>query len=281
MLKTAHKIFLARAAYLGIMLVRRLFGRGPEVEVTRGGLRWQLDLREGIDFSIFLLGGFEPATLRLYEELVRPGDVVLDIGANVGAHTLPLAMIVGEGGKVHAFEPTSFAFGKLKSNISLNPVLALRIHAHQCMLMADGELPIVPAVFSSWPLTGEQGLHEQHRGKLMSTEGATRKSLDQVLSELGVDRVDFIKLDVDGHEFDVVSGGRRSLERLRPKILMELAPYLFEESSGEFERLIDCLHQLGYTLTEVNSGRRLAMDAGALRSRIPQGASVNVIARPS
>ena len=61
-------------------------------------INWRLDLLEGID----LLGSFEPLTVRAYRGIVRPGDTVLDIGANVGAHTLPLAQLVGETCRVIA-----------------------------------------------------------------------------------------------------------------------------------------------------------------------------------
>ncbi len=61
-----------------------------------------------------------------------------------------------------------------------------------------------------------------NRGQLMSTTGATSVSLDQVLKELPIDRVDFVKMDVDGHEHDVILGARESLAKFRPRVLMEL-----------------------------------------------------------
>src|ERR1019366_6569447 len=105
-LNTAQKIALAKILHHGIKFFRRMAGHSAETEVTRDGLQWHLDLNEGIDFSIYTLGSFEPATVKLYETLIRQGDIVLDIGANIGAHTLPLARLVGEMGRVIAFEPT-------------------------------------------------------------------------------------------------------------------------------------------------------------------------------
>jgi FkbM family methyltransferase len=280
MLKTAQKIFLAKIAFRAIMLFRQALGKGPGTEAVRGGIRWQLDLRQGIDFSIFLLGGFEPVTLKSYRRWVKPGDVVLDIGANIGAHTLPLAALAGDRGQVLAFEPTAFAFNKLQANIRLNPRLGRTIHALQIMLVADANASLDAEIFSSWPLTEEEGLHEHHRGQLMSTTGATSVSLDQVLKELAIDRVDFVKMDVDGHEYDVIRGARTSLAKFRPRVLMELAPYLFDRNPAAFEGLIDCFRSLDYTLQEVNSGRSMTLDAAAIKRAIPVGASVNVIAIP-
>ena len=123
MLSTAQKIRIARVLSGGVIGLRRTLGLPSEVTTRRGGVRWRLDLTEGIDLSIYLLGAFEPATVKLYRRLVKPGDVVLDIGANIGAHVLPLAVLVGDAGRVIAFEPTRYACRKLQANLALNPRL--------------------------------------------------------------------------------------------------------------------------------------------------------------
>jgi FkbM family methyltransferase len=240
-------------------------------------VRWQLDLREGIDFSIYLLGAFEPRTVKLYDRLVKAGDVVLDIGANVGSHTLPLAALVGENGKVHAFEPTKWAIDKLAANAALNPALATRIVVHQVMLADESSGEVPKALFSSWPLVGADNVHEQHRGRLMTTEGARTATLDSVVSESGISRLDFIKLDVDGYEAQVLRGAIKTLERFRPTMLFELAPYLLDETPGQFESLLAALSGLGYRFSDANSGNPLPIDAIALRERVPPGASLNVL----
>jgi tRNA G37 N-methylase Trm5 len=126
MLTTKTKISLAGVAYSVVSSGRRLFGKTDSVLVERGGVRYDLDLREGIDFSIYLLGAFEPETRRALKGAVKPDYVVFDVGANVGAHTLTLARCVGKSGKVYAFEPSDFAFAKLRRNLSLNPELEAR-----------------------------------------------------------------------------------------------------------------------------------------------------------
>ena len=106
--------------------MRTLSGKGNVGVFRRGGIVWELDLREGIDFAIYLQGGFEPAALREYRRVVKPGSVALDIGANIGSHTLPLAQIVGPSGRVYSFEPTDYAFEKQLRNLSLNRDLSKR-----------------------------------------------------------------------------------------------------------------------------------------------------------
>jgi tRNA G37 N-methylase Trm5 len=105
-LNTSQKIKIATVAYKLVAGVRRVLGKSDHAVIRRNGITWELDLQEGIDFSIFLFGGFELATLRLYDSILRPGDIVLDVGANIGAHTLPFARLVGKDARVYAFEPT-------------------------------------------------------------------------------------------------------------------------------------------------------------------------------
>ena len=89
----------------------------PNIGVfNRGSYKWELDLKEGIDFSIFIQGCFEPEVIKTYKKHIKEGDIVIDIGANIGAHTLPIANLLDHEGKIYALEPTKFAYSKLKNN---------------------------------------------------------------------------------------------------------------------------------------------------------------------
>jgi FkbM family methyltransferase len=277
---TRRKIAIARLLSRIVLSARAGLGLPPTLETRRGGIRWKLDLAEGIDLSIWLLGGFEPRTLRDYRRLVRPGDVVLDIGANVGSHTLPLAQLVGATGRVLAFEPTAWAFAKQRVNIALNPDLEARIKTFQIMLASrdDGAPP--DAVYSSWPLDEQEGLHHDHGGRMMSTVGCRQRSLDAFMAEIGASGVALIKLDVDGHELQVLEGAKSLLDRDRPRILLELAPYVHASNPAEFDSLVRFLHDAGYGLQSVRTGTPLPADPASLRDRIPPGGGMNVLAVP-
>jgi FkbM family methyltransferase len=259
--------------------MRQLCGAPSTTIVRRGGALWSLDLKEGIDLSIYLLGGFEPRTLRRYKELIVDGFVVLDIGANVGAHTLPLAQLVGPSGRVIAFEPTEYAFDKLLKNISLNPGLSSRISANQTLLgrSTNDELP--GAIYSSWPLENASDLHSDHQGRLKSTSGADVQTVDGYVERCGLDRLDFIKLDVDGHEYEVLQGARATLERFRPGIVLELAPYVYSEKPAEFDGLLELLWDRGYLLTDLSTGAALPRDPEKVRRLIPPLGGMNSLAR--
>jgi FkbM family methyltransferase len=276
--KTATKIACASALSAVVRGARRLCRRPAHGVFRRGGILWDLDLREGIDFAIYLFGRFEPATVSAYSRRVRQGAVVVDIGANIGAHSLHFARLVGPDGRVLAFEPTQYAFAKLRRNIELNPGLASRILPSQSMLVATDGVAVPAAIYSSWPLVASGDLHAVHRGELRSTSGASAVTLDAALEAAGHERVDVIKLDVDGNEPEVVAGGKRILERSRPVIFMELAPYLYPAGDPRFATMLATLTTLGYRFVDERTARPVPDTAAALAELVGEGASVNVIA---
>lgn len=280
-LSTKTKIAIAKVAHRVVSFPRKVLGIGSRVVVTRNGLSWELDLNEGIDFAIFLLGMFERQTVNAYRRMIRPGDVVLDIGANVGAHTLHFARCVGPNGLVVAFEPTDFAFHKLLRNVSRNPTLAPRIRAEQAMIVASQGDRAPGQLYSSWPLVRHAELHGEHCGKLMDINGARTETLDGFVQRAHIQRVSFIKIDVDGYEGDVLRGSLYTLARFKPTLIMELAPYTLEERGSSIDELLEILGSAGYTVRTLAHNRILPQDPDAIRAMIPRGSSLNVQAKPA
>jgi FkbM family methyltransferase len=280
-LSSAQKMAIARLASGLVLAARKTLGFPNQTLSKRGGITWNLDLAEGIDLSIFLLGAFEPRTVRLYRKWVRPGAAVLDLGANIGAHTLPLARLAGPQGRVIAIEPTGYAIRKLQSNISLNPALSGRITVCQVMLVAEAGRPLSPELYSSWPLTrARDQVHGAHGGKLMDTQGASAMTLDQVIQSAGINLIDFVKMDVDGHEHEVLLGGSQTIATHRPPILMELAPYLHPAGEKGFEGMLNLIERCQYTMRDAGTNQPLTFDPSLLRRRIPHGRTCNVLLEP-
>jgi FkbM family methyltransferase len=211
-MKTTHKIAAARTIYHAVHAGRALLGRTDRQIVTRDGITYDLDLSQGIDFAIYLANIYERQTRAALRRLVAPGSLVLDIGANIGAHTLSLASLVGPAGRVLAFEPTDYAFRKLSRNLELNPDLAARVTAFHCFLTGADAEPVPSSIYSSWPLAREEGLHAKHLGREMRTEAARARSVDSVLAEHPGRTVQLVKLDVLCHgACALCAGGTRRL----------------------------------------------------------------------
>ena len=281
-ISTKRKIAIASFISRFVRKARSLLGLKNKTQFWRRGIKWDLDLAQGIDLAIFLEGRFEPNTIKTYKKYVGLGFVVLDIGANIGAHSLPLASMVGTSGKVIAFEPTDYAFEKLQTNLSLNEPLSPRVTPIQAMLCADTSKARPDAIPSSWSLDrgGQKhgDIHPIHRGTYNSLKGAVPMRLDDWLQRNPVGQIDFIKMDVDGFEIDVLEGAAQTLLSQRPVIVMELMPYIFQERGRKFSELVNLLKKHRYSCSTF-SGDPLALD-GSLEKKIGNGCSINVILKP-
>ncbi len=278
-MKTAYKISAARVLHRAVQVGRALIGRGDQATVVRNGIKYELELSEGIDFAIYLGNIYERHTKAALQRLITTGALVLDIGANIGAHTLHLAQLVGPNGRVLAFEPTDYAFRRLTRNVEINSHLASRVTAYHCFLTHSETDKVPPAIYSSWPLTQEPGLHSKHFGRKMGTDTASACSLDRVLAEFADRRVQLVKLDVDGFECDVLRGAAKLLREARPIFVMELAPYVLEERGTSLEELVSFFKPNGYTFYDERTYKPLPSSPKELQRMIADGACINAIAR--
>ncbi|NJL55600.1 FkbM family methyltransferase [bacterium] len=278
-MKTVHKIFLARLAYRLVSIVRGLLRRSPVTVVKRHGISWQLDLREGIDFAIYLQGHFEPQTAKALSKFVEPGQTVVDIGANIGAHTLPLAKLVGASGRVIAFEPTQYAYQKLLTNVRLNPELSEQVIAEQIMLGTENIEHYQAEIYSSWTIAGRAKRHPKHLGELKPTEGCAMRTLDSYLTEKGSSEINLIKLDVDGHECRVLLGAIDVLKYHRPIICFELSPYVLLEHNSSVDELMSIFHRSRYLLLS-ERGKLLPQTGNKLSELVGDGEGINAFAVP-
>jgi FkbM family methyltransferase len=278
-MKTAQKIQIAKVAYLTVRTARWLVGQNDHCIVTRAGIRYELDLSQGIDFAIYIQRSFEPATRRALRRHVTPGSTVIDIGANVGAHTVTLAKFVGENGHVLAFEPTTFAYKKLMRNLELNGELKKRVTSYQCFLGPMDAMPVPSSVYSSWPLFECSALHPKHLGQAMSTSHATSHSLDSIWLKHGCPLIQLVKMDVDGYECVVLAGARNMMARNCPIFIMELAPHVLQEQRASLKELLCFFLPLGYRFFDLRTEDELPQDERGLTNLVGDGASINIMAR--
>jgi FkbM family methyltransferase len=287
MLRTKTKVRIARLLNAVIVGGRGLFGAPPLVRTSRGGINWALDLNEGIDLGIYL-GRYQKIPRRVVDSCIRPDSLVIDIGANIGSHALPMARFVGDRGRVVAVEPTRFAYSKFLSNIKLNPKLSNRLIPINAALTEGGPNGASNGAFySRWPLRGsEADRHPEHLGKFETADGARFLSLDSLLTELRSRHeitapVAFIKMDVDGNELQVLKGAGTTLTTDRPVMLIEITPHVQDEVPQRFEAMMEVLTSFGYSLEDADTGRPLPNSCPELRKLITFGASIDALARPT
>jgi FkbM family methyltransferase len=280
MFSVKQKILIARQLNRTLRVVRRISGRGMTTVCRRRGITWNLNLDEGIDLAIYLLGAYEAGALRAYHSFLKPGAVVFDIGANIGAHTLHFARLVAPTGRVHAFEPTDFACAKLRANLASNPSFASTVVVNQIFLVAEPNTAMPAEVCASWPVDSiERTLDEGHLGQRKTLAAAHTMTADEYARTMRIARLDFVKIDIDGHEFSVLQGFRGTLARFRPMILIEIAPFIYDDINS-FDNFVRFLADLGYDFYDVNTGRAIPSEGSGLRALIRPGASINALLRP-
>ncbi|HEX6389188.1 MAG TPA: FkbM family methyltransferase, partial [Solirubrobacteraceae bacterium] len=212
--------------------LRRARYGGPTVEGRRetAPLPWGLPLDvnadEAIGFTILTTGVFDPAVSETMHRLIDPGELVVDVGANIGYLTSLAAARAGSDGTVLAFEPHPRVFELLQANISAwqgRPGVAT-IEPHQTALSDRDGTAELNAGSSFEANMGLARLDEGHASADDVLVSVTVEQLDDVIGER---QIGLLKIDVEGHEPEVLRGARRLLEsgRVRDIIFEDHDPY--------------------------------------------------------
>lgn len=191
----------------------------------------------------YYINGYMPEErlTRHFERLLRPGDCVLDVGANVGYYTLAAAKLVGPNGCVHAFEASPAIFERLKCNAGLNPHANIHVH-HAAVADRAGELAFHTAVADR---TGYSSLRDLG-AETASIAKVPALAIDSLLSELP--RTRLVKIDVEGAEFLVARGMSGLIERDRPYVITEMDDAFLREMGADAGQLCDFFTQRRYRL---------------------------------
>ncbi len=239
-LSTSQKIFLA--SFLSKFLVF-FFGSKKKL-IKRNGINYKIDLNEGVDLGIFLNIKLEGKISKLTRLLDCNKKLnLIDIGANIGSVSLPLAKIFYRS-YIFSVEPTYYAYKKLSNNINLNPDLKKRVKTINFLINNNKK---TRKVYSSWNFSNKGAKHKIHLGSLKIINKKNIISLDQLIKKINK-KIDFIKIDVDGFELKVLKSGEKYIKKFKPIIHLEFAPYLHFGSNNSPEILIFFIkHKLNYS----------------------------------
>jgi FkbM family methyltransferase len=205
----------SRAATLAHNLLNRMPPNESQVFDCQGaleGYRMSIDWNR---FRSFVYGTWEPEVLRTVTATVKPGMTVMDIGAHIGYYTLLFAKCVGTNGHVVAFEPLPANFELLKRNIRLNELPYVQAIS-QAVFSRNEEITLT--VPDDLPHSGDASVYPGRGTKQFRVPAIT---LDTFCDSAGL-RPDILKMDVEGAEYDVLIGARKTIVRYRPALLIEL-----------------------------------------------------------
>jgi FkbM family methyltransferase len=196
---------------------------------------------------LFINEVYEPYETELISSIIKPGSVVLDIGANIGYHTLLFAKLVGQSGKVFAFEPSPANLRLLEKNVSINGYSnvileqkAVSNRNEKKRLYSNESNPMLDTIYKS-----------QKRSNLDSVEIDTISLVYYFCNYGG--KIDFIKMDIEGSEYTALEGMQTILQRQNDiKLLVAFNPSAIREYGYKPEQQIDLLVSNGFTVYFAN-----------------------------
>ncbi len=181
------------------------------------GSRFSLDLSDFIQRNIYT-GSYERLESQTVRRMLRRGMTFVDVGANVGYYTALAAELVGPEGRVLAFEPSEYAFPRLRRLVAMNQLRCVTVF--QCGLADEpGQMTLYGGV--------EEDLFNNHTATMVPNDNPHQRSveidtLDHITDQLNVEHIDFMKIDVDGFEMLVLRGASRLISESRiDNILVE------------------------------------------------------------
>lgn len=177
--------------------------------------------------------------------VINEGDTAIDFGSNLGYHTITLSAFVGNNGTVHSFEPQRIIFQQLNCNIFINGLD--NVHTYN-LAVGESESEVFidsPDFHNIYPMYTNIGNTSINNNKIGSL--VRQISLDS----LKLPRLDFIKLDVQGSELNILKGGKDTITKYKPYMFMEIEEKqlrLFNLTSND---LIEYTKNLGYSLYKI------------------------------
>ena len=183
--------------------------------------------------SIEKYGEFSYLEAKIFEQICKAGDVVIEVGANIGAHTLYLSKLVGNG-YVFAFEPQRLVFQNLCANLAINSIS--NVFAYQeAISNGNGTIIIPECNFKENNNFGGINIENTKNGTTVN-----RQKLDNFLNK--IDRLKLLKIDVEGMEILVIKGAKELIKKFRPII------YIENDRQEHSKNLIELIWSMDYKM---------------------------------
>ncbi len=214
-------------------------------------------LDEHMGSQIFFKGSYSTDLLTLLQKTLPSNGVFIDIGANHGELTIAAALLM-PCGRVISIEPLEKNILRLKSNIALNRLTNVEI-------MPVG-VSDTPGIFPYFDHAGafSDGTHNEGLSSLYPSDSRRSiggsiqiKRLDDLIAPLKLERIDLIKLDIEGAEWPALRGALTTLTHYRPTLIVEVGKSTCQAAGYRAEAFVEWLQSLGYVLSRINGGASL------------------------
>ena len=243
---SAYKFRLSRLVKEWARRVLRPINRNVNSIATIQYLGHQIsyDPYSDIGGQLFSSGAFEKKEMALCKEYISETSIVLDIGANIGLHSIYFS-ILAKDGCILSFEPSLATFSILVGNVAnITNIVPINL-----AINAEGKI----ANFYHTSDNAYSSLMDTKRKEVISVIKVPCMRVDDVVSGLHLDRVDFVKIDVEGLEFEVLKGMVEVISKYQPVIFCEI--YKGKHSNQQPDETVQLLIEKGYRALVMSEGK--------------------------
>ena len=220
-----------------------------EIPDYDGNLIIDLNLAEHMQSRIFWLGYYSQSIIQYFNSYIEQGMTVIDVGANIGEVTLAAANRVKSTGKVIAFEPVTHIHATLSKNISKN-----RLHWVEPVKLGLSEKSGNAVIYAS--SNGDinelenigLGTLYPMEGRRVPIEEIQLASLDSYLTDNPIERLDLIKIDIEGAELPCLLGAKETIQKFKPHIILETQKETYVAAGYSPEDLVEFFSPLKYEI---------------------------------
>ena len=231
--------------------------RRPPHDVICYGKDYSLKLRSDsvLAESLFIGGAFEENEIRFFRDVVKPGMTVFDVGANVGLYSVISGNAVGQSGRVWSFEPFPPIAMYLRENVCLNDLINVTVVEKAVSdLMGTFDFHVFP---EGCDVYNSLGAKERPEEKLHAVEKILVEvtTIDAFAGEAGIEKIDILKIDVEGAEERVLKGAEQLIRRSpNVQIVIEIYEPSAQQCGCSSQRLIEMLEGWGFSMFEIGPG---------------------------
>jgi FkbM family methyltransferase len=217
----------------------------------KDGLTFKLDISNYVDHAYYFEIG-DPGFERL-KKMVKESWNIMDVGSNIGTTALTFAQLASKG-KVMAFEPNSRTFKRLSENASLNKKMNISLNN---VGLGEKDEQVKLYIIDETNPGMNRILNGTSVENVLGSESITIKKLDDFIEKEKISRVDLIKIDVEGYEFNVLKGAEKILNEFKPVLFIEVNDANISQNGSSAKELISHLQKKGYTIFIADSMQKI------------------------
>ena len=214
----------------------------------RSDLSTEDQLPGSFDNNLYFLGTYEAGTIDFIKNRLQTGHTFIDVGAHYGLMSFVASRVVGKEGRIVAVEPIRKTYKNLITNIKLNKFLNIK-----SLNIALGEKNGTVKIYTHKVNDMKSSIspRKTELNNYLTSQEVKLKTIDSIVDEMKINKVNMLKIDVEGYEMNVIKGATHTIHRDKPDLIIEYSP-----NSTKSKRLLNFLKRMKiYKIYRLSKGR--------------------------